>query len=214
MDIFYGLVYNQGMKRFLFILILILGLSSNSTFGAMPWQKEEVPEVVDTVTEQAKVLYAQNDIDGAYKILIAKKEDTRSAEDWLLLGNILQDKDKITEAIYMFNQSINKDPKFYKAHYNLGYIYLIQEKPNMALDEFKKATKYKDDFSYGYYNMGCAYLKLKEYRNAKYNFFKALDLQNNSPQVYYNLAYSFKMLNNEKQAKIYLDIYNKIKEQE
>ena len=60
--------------------------------------------------------------------------------------------------------------------------------------------------------MGCAYLKLKDYRNAKYNFFRALDLKNGNPNIYYNLAYSYKMLNKEKQAQTYLDLYNKIME--
>ena len=174
------------------------------------------PEQVqaDPISEQAKVLYAQNDIDGAQKILLGKTEESRSAEDCLLLGNILQDKDKINEAIYMFNEAINKDPKYYKAHYNLGYIYFIQDKPNLALAEFKKTVKLKDDFSYGYYNMGCAYLKLKDYRNAKYNFFRALDSGNSEPSIYYNLAYSYKMLNKEKQAQTYLDLYNKIMEKQ
>lgn len=210
MDILNILVYNFDMKKLLITLIILCGTCSNLTYAALPWQKQTEPEVVDQVSEQAKVLYAQNDIDGAQKILLGKKEEERSAEDWLLLGNILQDKDKINEAIYMYNQSIIKDPKYYKAHYNLGYIYLIQEKPNMALAEFKKATKYKDDFSYGYYNMGCAYLKLKDYRNAKYNFFRALDLKNTEPNIYYNLAYSYKMLKKDKQAQTYLDLYNKI----
>ena len=114
----------------------------------------------------------------------------------------------------MFNEAINKDPKYYKAHYNLGYIYFIQDKPNLALAEFKKTVKLKDDFSYGYYNMGCAYLKLKDYRNAKYNFFRALDSGNSEPSIYYNLAYSYKMLNKEKQAQTYLDLYNKIMEKQ
>lgn len=201
------------MKRFIIILLLLTGVFCNSVSAAtIPWKKEVQEKAVDPVTEQAKVLYAQNSIDAALDILQAKLVDDRSAEDWLLMGNILQDKDKINEAVFMFNQAILKDPKYYKAHYNLGYIYLIQEKPNMALAEFKKAVKYKDDFSYGYYNMGCAYLKLKDYRNARYNFFRAMDLNAADPDIYYNLAYSFKMLNKEKQAQTYLDIYNKMME--
>lgn len=199
------------MKKYLTILAILIITSTGTAFSAtLPWQKNTEPETVDQVSEHAKVLYAQNDIDNAQKVLMNKKEDDRTAEDWLLLGNILQDKDKIQDAVYMFNKSIQKNPKYYKAHYNLGYIYLIQDKPNMALAEFKKATKYKDDFSYGYYNMGCAYLKLKEYRNAKYNFFKAMDLKNTEPDIYYNLAYSYKMLKKEKQAQTYLDLYNKM----
>lgn len=203
------------MKRFLLTLIILCTATTCSTSAAMPWQKvQEEQTIVDATTEQAKIYYAQNEIDQALKLLKSKGEETRTAEDWLIIGNILQDKDKIDEAIYMFKKAIEKDPKYYKAHYNLGYIYLIQDKPNMALEEFKKAVKYKDNFAYGYYNMGCAYLKLKEYRNARYNFFRAMDAKNDEPMIYYNLAYTFKMLNNEKQAKAYLDIYNKLMERQ
>lgn len=82
----------------------------------------------------------------------------------------------------------------------------------MALAEFKKAVKYKDNFAYGYYNMGCAYLKLKQYGSAKYNFFRAVDLKNDEPMFYYNLAYTYKQMGKEKQAKTYLDLYNKLLE--
>ena len=54
--------------------------------------------------------------DQALKLLLNKGETYRSAEDWLLIGNILQDKDKLDEAIYMYKQAIEKDPKYYKAH--------------------------------------------------------------------------------------------------
>ena len=204
------------MKKFLLTLLILGTTTAVSTYAAMPWQKvEEVQTTtIDATSQQAKILYAQNEIDEALKLLKSKGEETRTAEDWLLIGNILQDKDKLDEAIYMFKKSIEKDPKYYKAHYNLGYIYLIQDKPNMALQEFKQAVKYKDNFAYGYYNMGCAYLKLKQYKNARYNFFRAMDAKNDEPMIYYNLAYTFKMLNNEKQAKTYLDIYNKLMERQ
>ncbi|MBE7712173.1 MAG: tetratricopeptide repeat protein [Cyanobacteria bacterium SIG26] len=198
------------MKRFVITLLLFLGMCSFS-FG---FAAEQIEEEIDITSQQAKVLYAQNEIDEALKLLKSKGEEYRTAEDWLIIGNILQDKDRLDEAVYMFKKAIEKEPKYYKAHYNLGYIYLIQDKPNMALDEFKKAVKYKDDFAYGYYNMGCAYLKLKEYRNARYNFFRAVDVKNDEPMFYYNLAYTFKMLNKEKQAQTYLEIYNKLMERQ
>lgn len=193
------------MKKLLAILLL-LGLYGSQAICA----EEEI--TVDAASQSARVLYAQNEIDEALKVLKSKGEETRSAEDWLLIGNILQDKDRINEAIYMFQKAIDKDPKYYKAHYNLGYLYLIQEKPNMALAEFKKAVKYKPNFAYGYYNMGCAYLKLKQYGSAKYNFFRAIDIKNDEPSFYYNLAYAYKMMGKEKQANTYLDLYNKLME--
>ncbi len=201
------------IMRKLFTLFFIFILLGQSTFGFSFSKKAPEEPQMDNITQQARVMYAQNDIDAAFNILIQKSEEERSAQDWLMLGNIMQDKEEIDKAIYMYNQAINTDPKFYKPHYNLGYIYLSKNQPNMALSEFKLAVKYKPDFSYGYYNIGCAYLKLEKYSAAKYNFFKALDLKANEPNIYYNLAYSYKMMGKEKQAQTYLDLYNKMIEQ-
>jgi len=198
------------MKKLLIILILLLGTCTNYSFAQTPAE----PEQFDSTSQEARVLYAQNEIDEALKLLKTKGEELRSAEDWLLIGNILQDKDRLDEAVYMYKKAIEKNPKYYKAHYNLGYIYFIQERPNMALAEFKKSVKYKPDFAYGYYNMGCVYLKLKDYRNAKYNFFRAIDTKGDEPSFYYNLAYAYKMMGKEKQAKTYLEIYNKLLERQ
>ena len=70
--------------------------------------------------------------------------------------------------------------------------------------------KLNPEFPYAYYNTGCAYLKLGKYKDAKRYFLKALDFNNNEADFHYNLAYAYKMLKNEKQAKVYLDYYNKI----
>lgn len=217
MEFFENLFYTTGMKRLFVLTFILCGLliANVQTYAVnLPWKKTEEVVEIDQTSQQARVLYAQNDIDGALKLLKSKGESTRTAEDWLLIGNILQDKDRLDEAVYMFKKSIETDSKYYKAHYNLGYIYLTQEKPNMALAEFKQAVKYKDNFAYGYYNIGCAYIKLKQYRNARYNFFKALDAKGDEPSIYYNLAYTYKMLNNEKQAKIYYDLYTKLMERQ
>ncbi len=202
-------------KRILLALILIGLITPVSSCYGLSFKKEkpsQEQEQQNPQSQQARVLYAQNDIDDALNLLNSIPEQERSAEDWLLIGNIMQDKQNIEQAIYMFNKSAQKDPKFYKAHYNLGYIYLSKNQPNMALEEFKKAVKYKQDFSYGYYNIGCAYLKLKKYSTARYNFFKSLNLRANEPDVYYNISYTYKMQGNEKQAKVYLDLYNQMTE--
>lgn len=205
------------MKKGFFILILIFGLilstnqqSYSFTFGKKNTAQEQTKP--NQFSQQARVFYAQNNIDTALENLNKIPEDERTEEDWLLIGNIMQDKNDIEKALYMFNKSVQKNPKYYKAHYNLGYIYLTKNQPNMALQEFKSAVRYKSDFAYGYYNIGCAYLKLKKYSQARYNFFRALNLKANEPDIYYNLSYTYKMQKNEKQAKVYLDLYNQMME--
>jgi len=198
------------MKKLFTTLLLGILLLGTNVFAKQTVE----PQESDSSSIEARALYAQNEIDQALNLLQTKGEAYRSAEDWLLIGNILQDKDKLDQAAYMFQKAIEKNPKYYKAYYNLGYIYLIQNKPNMALAQFKKSVKYNPNFAYGYYNIGCAYLKLGQIRNARYNFFRAMDLKGDDPMIYYNLAYCFKKLKNEKQAQNYLDLYNKLVERE
>ena len=187
------------MKR-LFLVLVAIGLFANTTFA-------------NVNNEQIKVLYAENNIKEAFNLLLSIPEEERTSENWLLMGNILQDEGKIDEAIFMYNSAISTNVKDYKAHYNLGNMYMLQNKSNMAITEYKKSIKYNPEFSYGYYNLGCAYLKINKPRNAKWEFFKAIDLNNQEPDFYYNLAYTYKTLKNDKQAKIYLDLYDKLLEQ-
>ncbi len=188
------------MKKFLTVLILGICLIS-------PVFADE-----NTTGEQAKLLYADNNIEESFNLLLSIPEDERSAENWLLLGNLLQDKGREEDAVFMYSQAILKDGSFYKAHYNLGNCYLNSDKPNMAIEEYKKVLKLKKDYAYAYYNLGCAYLKLGQYRKAKNAFLDAVYFKNTEPDFYYNLAYTYKKLNKEKDAKAYLEIYNKVME--
>ena len=53
----------------------------------------------DTLNEQAKLLYADNNITESFNALLSIPEEERTAENWLLLGNILQDKGRNDDAV-------------------------------------------------------------------------------------------------------------------
>lgn len=194
------LLYNPVMKKLVYLIIIAL-TACNMAFA---------DESSSIVNDQANLMYAENRIEDAFGLLLTIPQENRTPMNWLLLGNILQDKNRLDDADFMYNQALLADSKFYKAAYNLGNIYLEQEKPNMAIAQYKNVIKLKPDFAYAYYNMGCAYMQLGKYRDAKNAFLRALDYKNNEADFHYNLAYAYKMLNNQKQAKIYLDYYNKI----
>lgn len=164
----------------------------------------------DTLNEQAKLLYADNNITESFNALLSIPEEERTAENWLLLGNILQDKGRNDDAVFMYTQAILKDEKFYKAHYNLGNCYLNDDKPNMAIEEYKKVLKIRPEYAYAHYNLGCAYIKLGNYRKAKNSFLDAVYFKNTEPDFYYNLAYVYKKLNKPKDAQAYTEIYNRL----
>lgn len=165
------------------------------------------------ISGQASILYAGNDIKNSLELLLSIPEVERTAQNWLLIGNIMQDMGKLNDAVFMYKKAIQKDDKFYKAYYNLGNIYLNDGKPNMAIEQYKKVTKLKPDYAYAHYNLGCAYIKLGKYYKAKYELLTAIDLKNTVADFHYNLAYVYKMLNKEKDAKRYLEYYNKLMEQ-
>ena len=160
--------------------------------------------------QQAVALYTDNNLDGSMEAFIKIPEEKRPAEAWFLMGNILMDKDKKDEAVFMYGRAIMTDPKFYKSYYNLGNIYLADDKFNMALEQYKLAAKHNPNNAYVFYNMGCTYLKLGELRKAKTAFIRALELNNKVADFHYNMAYVYKKLGKEKQAKAFLDNYNKL----
>ena len=204
------------MKRFLYIFTALLVLSANCSnatpLKAKPKQASNIiqSEKYLNITNQANVLYAENDIKGAFNLFLTIPEEERTAQNWLLLGNILQDQGKVEEAIFMYNKAIEADDKFYKAYYNLGNIYLNDGRPNMAIEEYKKVIKLKPEYAYAHYNLGCAYIKLGKYNKAKFELLTATDYKNNVADFHYNLAYIYKKLGKEKQAKTYLEYYNKL----
>ena len=163
-----------------------------------------------TSSQQANLFYNDNDIKKAFDILLNIPEAKRTAQDWLLLGNILQEQGRSSDAIFMYQRANLTDPKFYKSYYNLGNIYLADEKPFLAIENYRKANRANPEFAYAYYNLGCAYIQTGDLKKAKIAFLKAIEIKNTEPDFHYNLAYVYKKLSKPKLAKQYLGFYNKL----
>ena len=202
------------MKRLALLLITLIftyqtSLALDVTNLLQP--KKEAPKKQNSeIGQQANIFYAENDIDKAFELFVSIPANERTSQNWLLMGNILQDQGKEADAIFMYNQAIAEDENDYKAYYNLGNIYLNEEKPYLAIEQYKKVLKINPEYPYAYYNMGCAYIKAGELKKAKNAFISAIELKNTEADFHYNLAYVYKKLNDEKRAKLYLEYYNKI----
>jgi len=177
-----------------------------------PFVKPTVPLLSDETLssiQQANLFYCSNEIEKSFEILLTIPESQRTPQEWVLLGNILQDKGRISDSIFMYQRAILIDSKCYKAYYNLANIYLEDDKPFLAIENYRKANKSKNDFPYAYYNLGCAYIQSGNLKSAKIAFLKAIELNKNDPDFYYNLAYTYKKLNKPQLSKQYLEFYNK-----
>lgn len=166
----------------------------------------------DDLSKQAIAFYSDNNYSKTLDTILRIEENERTALDWLILGNLLDEKEQKQEALFMYQKAVNTDSKCYKAYYNMGNIYLEDDKNNMAVESYKKALKINKENPYIYYNLGCAYIKLGRIKDAKSSLLKAVTLNNNIAEIHYNLAYVYKNLNKQKTAQIYLDNYNKLTE--
>lgn len=186
------------MRKVLFLLITCLFV--NVCFGS------------EELSKQATAFYSDNNYNKTMDLVLQIDENKRTAQDWLILGNLMDEKKQKQEAVFMYQRAINTDKKYYKAYYNMANVYLSDEKYGMAIDNYKKALKYDNKNPYIHYNLGCAYLKAGQIKKAKSCFNEAIYLKNDVPEFHYNIAYVYKMLNNQKLANVYLNNYNKLTE--
>ena len=164
----------------------------------------------DELSKHATAFYSDNNFDKTMEMLLQIHPNERSAQDWLILGNLLDEKGDKEQAIFMYQKALGVDSKYYKAYYNMGNIYLEQGKSMMAIDSYNKAVKINKTNPYVYYNLACAYLKRGKTKEAKTALIKAVTIRNDIPEVHYNLAYVYQKLNKPKLAQTYLDNYNKL----
>jgi len=187
------------MRKLLFLVLICLILNSNALIFAAN---------TNQLKDDGIMLYSMNKINEAKEILTQIPKENRDSEVLLLLSNIEQDLQNIEETEKLLNEAIQKNPKFYKAYYNLGNIYFNRGQIQDAMKNYKLAAKYNRKNSYIYTNIGCCYLAQKNLTMAKINFNKATTLNPQNPTNYYNLAYIYKEKGNTKKAEELLKIYN------
>ena len=165
------------------------------------------------LSQQATAFYSDNNHIRTMDVILQINEKDRTAQDWLLLGNVLADKNEQENALFMYQKAIEKDPKCYKAYYNIANYNVEKGQFNNAIENYKKAAKIKTDNPYIYYNLATVYIKQEEFGKAKTNLNKAIMYKSTVPEFHYNLAYVYKKLGKDKLAQTYLDNYNKLTEQ-
>ena len=164
----------------------------------------------EELSQQATAFYSDNNFQKTQELILQIPENKRTENDWLLLGNVLDDQGDKDSAIFMYRKAIVVNPKFYKAYYNLANNYTEKDQYNMAIENYNKAISLSKENPYIYYNLACVYMKKGDFNKAKTNLNKAIMYKNDVPEFHYNLAYIYKKLGKDKLAQTYLDNYNKL----
>lgn len=131
-----------------------------------------------TAYRVGEALYAQNNIDEAYKFY--EKAVTLSPYNLEFknkIGALLLDRNKIKEAILLFEAILKENPKYVQAMNNLGYAMSMNDQLKEAESIYEKALKLDPDYELLLMNMAGLKIYNKDYKAAK-NLLEKVILKN------------------------------------
>jgi len=108
---------------------------------------------------------------------------------------------KMSDAEVNFKKGLEKAPKNYTAHFNLGDAYYKQKKYDDAIKSYQQALaegKTNVEKANVYHNIGNALLKDKKIDKSIDAYKQALKLNPDDPSTKYNLSYALKQKNDKK----------------
>ncbi|MFM5980800.1 MAG: tetratricopeptide repeat protein [Sphaerospermopsis kisseleviana] len=89
-----------------------------------------------------------------------------TGKQWLTYGIQLSRIGATNNAIKAMENAVRKDPNSWQAHYNVAWIWLIQEKDDLALNVINIAIREQPSFYRSYLLKGFMFQELKQYENA------------------------------------------------
>lgn len=117
----------------------------------------------------------------------AIKLDPKHFEAHYNLGCTYLNLRKPKEAQQHFLRILSKDPNP-EVYYNIGVIYMYQDRHSEAISYLQEAIKFKPDYLDAIVNLGVTFLKMEHHDKAIENFEKALALDPNNQEVQYILS--------------------------
>ena len=121
------------------------------------------------------------------------------------LGSAFYDKEDYENALTIYRNALELNPKSAKIHCNLGFLYWGKGDMNEAIREYLHAIEYDNTYSIAYNNLGVIYLDdLGRVQDAIEMFKKAVEYNPNYALAHFNLARSITITGDKiEAAKLY-----------
>ena len=84
------------MKKFVLIVLMLMFAASGVVFA-----------VDSDIDIKINSLYAANKVDEVFNTILSIPQEERTSQQWLILGNIMQDMDKVGDAEFMYEHALN-----------------------------------------------------------------------------------------------------------
>jgi tetratricopeptide (TPR) repeat protein len=148
--------------------------------------------------------------EGKYAPAIEKLKKATSllgtnANAWNYLGLAYQYGGQATNAIDAYQKALKLNPDLTVVHYNLGCLYLDQNRPDYAKSALTAFTLRQNNFPDAWVKLGTAQYRLRDTAAAEKSFNEALRLSPQNPEVLNNLALVYLQKNRPSDAESYLN---------
>lgn len=114
--------------------------------------------------------------------------DPSNLEYRIILGYTNYLKGNNDDAIREFMYVLDQDENYFDAHYNLGLVYLEEERYNEALTSFNKSAQVAPKDYKGHLQMGVTYRHLEMYEEAKVSLEKANQLTPGNSDIIFQIG--------------------------
>jgi tetratricopeptide (TPR) repeat protein len=112
-------------------------------------------------------------------------------------GVDLYSQKKYTDSEVKFKKGLEKDPKMFEGHFNVGDSYFKQGRYDEAIQSYKNSLQFtndKSDQAKVYHNIGNALLKSQKYKESISAYANALKIKPKDDDTKYNLSYALNMM--------------------
>ena len=169
------------MLRRFFPLLLTLSLV------AIP--QVVVAQSVDQLIQQGEAARnARNYAEAEAIFRRAIEIDPNYAKAYANLCNVLDDQDKLDEAVAACRQAVELRSNYAYAHFLLGFVLKRQNKLEEAIANFNRAIEIDPNYTNAYNCLGNALSDQGKLEEAIANYNRAIELDPNLTQAYYNLG--------------------------
>lgn len=185
------------MRRSISFLVLLL-LAGCQTPEPTP---EQGAGKASTGTGTVAAAQLDDDPDALPVVPTTDPERTRRAREIYLRGvRLLSGNPRTEEAIREFQQALEIDPLFYRAHFKLGICYYMRGQYPLEINEYKKCLAINPKYVPAWLNLGHAHLARDELEAAREAYERVLDENPKHAVALYNKALIEFDLHNEPES--------------